>query len=208
MRFLVCCLLAAPLCLAQNWELGGFIAYGVYRNGSIDSFAGTAVAGIRNRFAAGAVLGQDMYEHISGEVRYTYHDGDPFLKSGGVSTNLQGQSHALHYDLLLHAWPREARLRPFVAIGAGIKEYVVTGPDNPFQPLHAIGVVISSNDLKFIFDAGFGVKYSLSDHLVARFDFRDYITPFPKKVLVPAPFATASGLLHQFTPMFGLSYRF
>jgi hypothetical protein len=29
---------------------------------------------IRNRFAAGAVFGEDLYEHFSGEVRYLYHD--------------------------------------------------------------------------------------------------------------------------------------
>ena len=63
---------------------------------------GKAAAGIRNRFAAGVVFGEDLYDHISGEIRYIYHDGHAFLSSGGVKTDMQGQSHTFTYDLLFH----------------------------------------------------------------------------------------------------------
>src|ERR1044071_3352721 len=48
-------LIVAPLA-AQDWELGGVIGYGAYRNGSIIAPAGTGTAGIRSRFAAGVVV--------------------------------------------------------------------------------------------------------------------------------------------------------
>ena len=80
--FVIC----ASSCLAQRYELGGAIGYGVYRNGSIYAPDGKAQAGIRNRFAAGAVFSEDLYDHLSGEVRYLFHDGHPFLSSGGVKT--------------------------------------------------------------------------------------------------------------------------
>ena len=54
-------LLAAGACLAQQpYEIGGGIGYGFYHNGSVISSGGTAAAGIRNRFAATAVVGEDL----------------------------------------------------------------------------------------------------------------------------------------------------
>ena len=32
-----------------------------------------------------------------------------------------GQSHAMHYDFLIHASPRGSVIRPYVAFGAGVK---------------------------------------------------------------------------------------
>ena len=46
----------------------------------------------------------------------------------------------------------------------------------------------------------------LGEHVALRLDFRDYITPFPKKVIAPAPLGTARGIHHMFTPMAGLSW--
>ena len=90
------CLTAAALfaagCFAQDTEIGGAIGYGVYRDGSIYAPGGKAEAGIRNRFAAGVVFGEDLYDHISGEIRYLYHDGHAFLSSGGVKADMQGQA--------------------------------------------------------------------------------------------------------------------
>ena len=101
-------LLALPV-FAQQFELGGSIGYGIYRDGTIFGPGTSAQAGIRNRFAAGAVFGENMYNCISGEIRYTYQDGHPFLASGGVKTDIQGQSHAVTYDLLFHLQPRPPR---------------------------------------------------------------------------------------------------
>jgi hypothetical protein len=51
---------------AQQFELGGLVGYGVYRNGTLSSPSGTASAGIHNGVTAGAVFCDDLYEHISG----------------------------------------------------------------------------------------------------------------------------------------------
>ena len=80
---------------------------------------GDATAGIRNRFAAGAVLCEDLYEHFSGEIRYQYQDGHPFLSSGAVSKDIQGQSHTLTYDALFQIKRRSSKIRPFIAAGVG-----------------------------------------------------------------------------------------
>jgi len=91
-------LAGACACSAQEWEIGGAAGYGIYHNGHVYGPNMTSVqAGIQNRFVVSAVATDHAYDHFSGELRYTYHDGDPFLAAGGVQTNRQGQSHALHY---------------------------------------------------------------------------------------------------------------
>jgi opacity protein-like surface antigen len=200
--------IAAMAAAAQEWELGADIGYGVYRNGSIFAPGGDATAGVRNRFAAGAVFCEDLYEHISGEIRYQYQDGHPFLSSGSVSKDIQGQSHAFTYDLLFHFKPRDHKIRPFIAAGAGIKYYEVVGPAPVPQPIPAIATLNSINELKFLVSLGGGVKYRLREHVLLRADFRDYLTQFPKRQLAPAANGTARGIFQQFTPMFGVSYVF
>jgi opacity protein-like surface antigen len=192
----------------SEWEIGGNIGYGAYRNGTIFAPGGTATAGIRNRFTAGVVICDDLYERVSGELRYQYQDGHPFLSSGGMAKDIQGQSHTFTYELLFHIKPRDARMRPFVAVGAGIKNYNIVGPPPDPQPFPAIGTLNNSDEWKLTAALGGGVKYRLYEHLLVRVDFRDYITQFPKRQLAPAPTGTARGLFQQFTTMLGVSYVF
>ncbi len=193
---------------AQQWEIGGDIGYGVYRSGSIYSPAGDATAGIRNRFTAGAVVCEDLHEYISGEIRYQYQDGHPFLSSGSVSKDIQGQSHTFTYDVLFHFKPRGQKIRPFVAAGAGVKYYEIAGPAPSPQPIPSIATLNSIDEWKFAASLGGGVKYQLREHILLRGDFRDYLTQFPKRQIAPAPNGTARGIFQQFTPMFGVSYTF
>jgi hypothetical protein len=199
------CACFATACPAQRWETGAGAGYGIYRNGSVYAPAGVAAAGVRSRFAVTAVFGEDLYRHVSGEFRYTYQDGDPFLEAGPAKANVQGQSHAFHYDILLHARARGERLRPFLAAGIGAKFFRVTGPENPNQALGDIARLKENDEFRPLVTGGGGVKLRIAGSLVLRLDFRDYITPFPKKVIQPAPSGTARGILQQFTPMVGLS---
>jgi hypothetical protein len=201
-------LLVSPWLFAQPLELGGTIGYGIYRDGTIFGPGDTATAGIRNRFAAGAVFGEDLYNHISGEIRYLYQDGHPFVSSGGAKTDIQGQSHTVTYDLLFHVQPREGRLRFFAAGGAGIKGYVIAGPEPSPQPLSNLAILTTRDEWKLVMDVGGGIKYALARHVLLRADFRDYLTAFPKHQIAPTGNNTARGIFQQFTPMFGLSYLF
>ena len=195
------------MCAGQSWEIGAAAGYGLYRAASVYAPDGKATAGITNRFTLSGVLGQDRFEYFSGEVRYLYQDGDPFLRGSGGKTNIQGQSHAIHYDLLAHFSPRRSRIRPYLAVGLGAKWYVANGPENPAQPLSDIAQLAHTTELKGLLTGGGGVKLRFGAIMV-RLDFLDYITPFPKKLIVPAPFATARGLFQQFTPLVGASYTF
>lgn len=201
-------LLLSPLCFAQDWELGAAAGDGAYKGGSVYSANGTAQAGILNRFAAGAVLGQDLYNYISGEVRYLYQDGHPYLKYNGARTDIQGSSQAITYDTLFHFTPRGAKWRPFLAAGLGAKDYLTAGPAPYPQAIPNIATLNNVNQWKFVVSLGGGVKYRVAPHVLLRLDFRDYITTFPSALIQPAAHNTARGVFEQFTPLFGVSYLF
>jgi hypothetical protein len=206
-KLLICALAAGPSLFAQ-WEFGGAIGYGIYRDGTVFG-AGTSVeAGIHNRFAAGAVLAEEQYNYLSGEFRYLYHDGHPFVSSGGIRTDIQGQSHTFTYDLLVHFEPRDRKLRFFVAGGGGGKYYVIAGPAPVVQPWANVATLTTQDEWKFVVDVGGGLKYRVARHVQVRVDFRDYMTTFPKRQIAPVTGNTARGIFQQFTPMAGVSYVF
>jgi len=207
-KWLAAAVLAAGACSAQQYEVGGTIGYGWYRDGTIYGAGASAQAGIRNRFAAGFAIGEDLYEHISGEVRYLYQDGHPFLSSGGTKEDIQGQSHAFSYAMLFHVARRERRLRPFLELGAGAKGYIIAGPPPAPQLLANLGTLTTQDEWKFLVTAGGGLKYRLARRVLLRADFIDYMTAFPKRQIAPAGNNTARGIFQQFTPLFGVSYTF
>jgi opacity protein-like surface antigen len=205
---LVAGLLWAGVCLAQQWEIGGAAGYGFYRDVRVNGAGAEATVGIRNRFVASAVVTENLYNHFSGEVRYTYQDGDPFVSFNGVRANIQGQSHSLTYDVLFHARGREARLRPYAAAGMGGKFYRTTGPAPGVQPAPNIVLLVPENQWQFVFSVGGGLSYVIGRHVILRADFRDYITPFPTDLFKAVNHATDRGLFQQFTPMLGISIGF
>ena len=199
-------LLFTTALFAQNYQVGADIGYGVYRNGTIFSSGETATAGIRNRFAAGIDLGWEFSDYVSAQFSYLYHDGHPFLRAPGVNVDIQGQSQALTVEGLFHFQKRDRRWRTFLAGGAGSKGYIIAGPAPFPQPIPQVASLTTNDVWKVAFSAGGGVTYTPRKHLLLRFEFRDYLTTFPRQQIVPAPHNTARGIFQQFTPLFGVSY--
>jgi hypothetical protein len=210
----VCCvtlaMALASLCMAQEheWEVGGDVGFGIVRNATIGDPSASSSAGIDNGFAPGAVIGQDLYAHLAGELRYTFRDDSLLLTSGGQKVNLGGDSHLVHYDLLFHALPRSSRFRPFAAAGGGIRLFRGTGNEEPSQPLSDFAILTRTQEVKPLISVGGGVKYTLTGHATLRVDFREYISPFPEKLFVTAPGAKIKGWLYDSVPLVGLSYVF
>src|SRR4051794_3370995 len=140
--------------MAQNWEAGAGIGYGAYRNARISGSAGTAEAGVRNRYAATGVINEDLFEHFSGEIRYIYHAGDTFLKAGSAQGGVQALSHTFAYDVLLHLKTRKSRVRPYAAAGVGAKYYETTGALPRPQPVPAIAGLTTQSQWVPAFDFG------------------------------------------------------
>jgi len=109
---------------------------------------------------------------------------------------------------LFHFKPRNRRFRPFLAGGAGSKDYVIAGPAPFPQPIPQIASLTANDVWKVVLSVGGGVQYLLRPHMLLKAEFRDYLTTFPRTEIVPAPHNTARGVFQQYTPLFGLSYTF
>jgi hypothetical protein len=208
MKYLLPIVLFSGAAFGQQYEIGASIGYGFYRNGTIFSNSGSAEAGLRNRFAAGIILGDEFSNYVSAEFRYLYHDGHPFLQAPGVKADIQGQSDALTTGLLFHFKKREERWRPYLSGAIGAKEYIVAGPEPFPQPIPQIASLTTNDVWKVVFSVGVGVKRRVMPHLLLRAEILDYLTTFPRQQIVPAPHNTARGVFQQVTPLFGVSYTF
>lgn len=207
----VCVALAlASACMAQEreWEVGAAGGFGFMRNATINNPTGSVSAGFDNRFAAGVVIGQDLYQHFGGEVRYTFRDNDLVLKGAGQKVNMDGTSHLVHYDLVVYALGKSSRIRPFAAAGGGIRLFGGTGHEYTNQPFGDFALLTKTTQVKPLISVGGGVKVSVTTHTTVRVDFRDYISPFPENLFATAPGTKIRGWLNDFVPLVGVSYVF
>jgi hypothetical protein len=194
--------------LAQNWEAGAGAGGGFYSTLTASNSAGRAASGISRGPAFSAFLGQRLYTHVSGEIRYTYGSGDLRLTSAGAQARFRSVTHALHYDVLVHAGNARTRVRPFLAGGGGFKLFRGTGKESAYQPLSNFALLTQAQEWKPLVSAGGGAEFAFSQHMGFRVELRDYMTPLPSKVIAPAPGAKLGGWLHELLPLIGLSYRF
>ena len=145
---------------------------------------------------------------MGGELRYGYLMGDLRIRSAGASTAFSAVAHVVHYDLILHT-SSKSRMQLFAALGGGVKIFQGTGEESAYQPLMQYAYLTNTRTLKPMGSVGAGVKCAISKRVVLRTEFRDYITPFPTELITPAKGATfGRSILHDFVPMFGLSYLF
>jgi len=202
-------LFALPaLSLCQNWEVGASGGYGFLRDVPVTNGAITGKAGFKSGYAFGALLGSQFNRIVGGEIRYTYRADDLRVSSGSTEATSAGRSHALHYDVLIHAARKESPIRPFLAVGAGVKFYQGTGAEPPFQPLSNLVILTHTSEAQPLISAGGGVKIAVSKRALVRLDVRDYATPLPTSLLATPANSKMSGWIHDFVFLFGVSSSF
>jgi len=130
---------------AQKYEFGVGGGGSFYQSKTITNARGNADAGFDNGWAATAYIGNNMYNHIGGELRYSYLHNDLKLSSGSATATFGGEAHAIHYDFLIHATPVKSTVRPYVAAGGGIKYYRGTGTEVQVQPMGNIALLTKTN---------------------------------------------------------------
>jgi len=199
--------LAVPA-LAQKYEFGVNGGASFYQSKQVSNTRGSADAGFSPGWIVGVTIGHNMYSHIGGELRYSYVKNGMKLTSGNAKATFGGEAHAIHYDLLIHSRDTAARVRPYVAVGAGAKIYRGTGAEQAFQPLSDIAILTKTNEPQGLVSFGGGVKVKIAEKMWFRFDVRDYLTPFPKKVITPATGSSVSGWLNNIVPTAGLTFTF
>ena len=198
----------APACFAQKWEAGGVTGGGFTNALGVSNAIGTADAGFSNGFAFGAVLGQNLYPRVSGELRYTYHFNDLRLDGLGTSATFKGLTHSMHYDILVHGRLTRSRVQPFLAGGGGVRVFRGVGTESAYQPLSDFALLTKTQQWSPMIDFGGGIKYAISPRIRLRVEVRDYFTQFPLKVIAPAVGAHLSGWLHDIVPMAGITFVF
>jgi hypothetical protein len=207
-RILVVCAALLPAAWAQKWEVGGSVGGGFSSSSDVSSPSGTASATIQTGMVGSLWLGNySSQSKWGGELRYDYQMGNLQLSQGSAKPTFAAHSQDIHYDFLWHFVGGEARVQPFVAVGAGIKIFEGTGTQMVYQPLSNIALLTQAQDLVPMASAGAGLKFKLATHVMLRLDVHDYLTPFPKQVIAPVGNKTP-GWLQDFVPMAGFAFVF
>jgi len=198
---------SAAASFAQQWEFGGMAGAGFLSNVNVSGTAGSATAGFKPGGVFGVFVGQNLYTHFSGELRYAYMQNDLHIKTGSTDDTFSGNAHVLHYDLVWHTAREGSRMQMFVAAGGGLKVFRGTGTEASYQINQRFGYMTKTQQLKPMASVGAGVRFTLSSHVYLRAEFRDYITPFPKDIITPAPNTKFGSILNDFVPMVSVSYE-
>lgn len=192
---------------AQTAEFGFSGGAGFAPASTVRAPFGQASAGFEHGVSA-AVWGGHNHRYLGGEIRYVYAEDRLRVASGGTKAAFSGRSHAIHYTLLWHTRPAGSKTRPFLAAGGGVKGYQGTGTEVLYQPLQEYALLTRTSEWKGLLVFGGGVKFALSPRFQLRAEVYDYLTPFPEKVIAPAPGATIGGWVHGFVPAFGFGFTF
>jgi len=201
---LAAALLTSLPAMAQRWEFGAGAAGTFYTSKSVSVGSLKADTGFKSGFGATAWLGNDMHNYIGGEIRYLYQQNDLKLNT----YTFGGRSYTIHYDFLIHGAPRSAKVRPFIAGGAGFRRYEGTGREVAVQPFNNFAFLTRTSDWVPVVSVGGGIKFLPSKRLAFRAEFRDYISPVPNQVITAAPGAKLNGWFHNFVASFGVSVLF
>jgi hypothetical protein len=193
---------------AQKYEFGVHGGGSLYSSKEVTTSAGSADAGFKMGFGAGITIGHNMYDRVGGEIRYSYLRNDLKVSSGGNDVKFGAESHAIHYDFLLHTADRSSKVRPYVAFGAGVKQYRGTGEEVAFRPLQNFAIPTKTTEVQPLVSFGGGIKFAISERVLLRADVHDFFTPFPKEVLAPGPGASIGGWLHNIVPTIGITFTF
>ena len=193
---------------AQNYEFSAFGGASFYHTKTVANPRGTAEAGFSPGWGAGASIGHNMYSRVGGEIRYQFLQNGLKLSSGSTTAKFGAQSHTVHYDVLIHTASRESAIRPYVAVGGGMRQYRGTGTEVAVQPLSSLALLTKTQEIVGVVSVGAGLKFQITPNMYFRVDVHDYLSPFPKKVITPTANSRIEGWINNIVPMAGVSFTF
>ncbi len=205
-RIVAPALLLALGAAGQGWEAGGVAGLGYTPGRTASSPAGAAEAGLARAAAFGVYLSQDVSERLGGELRYLFRSGDLKANRNGTSAAFGGETHLVHYDLLIYASGRRAKARLYFGAGGGVRVTRGTGREAAYQPLMECVLLTRGRQAQPAASLTAGVKFPVSKAIV-RLELRQYLSPFPTKVIAPAAGAKIDGWLHDIVPLVSVGWR-
>ncbi len=197
--------LFASLGAAQTWEVGAQGGFGVTRDTSLTSAAGSVSTGFKDGGTFGVFGGANDYKYVGGEASYLYRLSDLKASNGSTQVSFSGHTQFLDFRFLVHFASREKRFRPFVAVGGGVAVYSGTGEADAGQPLNNFVALTNTRETKPMASGAAGIKYRVTQHVGLRFEFRDYATPFPNRLFGPAPGVSSRGWTQNFMAIGGIA---
>lgn len=167
---------ALPLS-AQYAEMGITGGYGMLRGGELASFGlfggGSESYEIDDGIRIGFRMSFDYRGYFAHEIAYNWQRSKFRIVTDAADTRevfeTSTQVHNYYYNFVVHATPRDTRVRPFVTAGGGFSSFVPPGAS----------ALSGQGDTKFGYNYGAGIKFLLSDRYGLRFDVRDHITGKP-----------------------------
>lgn len=184
----------------QDAEIGITGGYSTFRDGQIASTGGGAVSttyeytdGIR----IGARMSFDFRKYFAHELSYAFQSSkfkatvDDRESKILTVTESRSQIHNYYYNFVVHATPRDARVRPFVTGGVGGTAFIPPGYSS-FQV---------QGQTKLGYNYGAGIKFLATDNYGIRFDVRDHATGKPF-------FRNTDGMLHSLETSMTFSFLF
>ena len=199
-------LASSEAALAQKWEIGAGAGGSFYTGNTVSKASVTGNAKFNSGWGVTGYVGHNMYKLVGGELRYSFLKNDAKLTSGGSQAMFGANAHAIHYDVLLHATSADSAIRPFVAVGGGIKVYQGTGKEVVAQPLGNLAYLTRTSEYKPLVTFGAGIKFNVSKRLGFRAEVKDYFSQFPKEVIAPASGSKlSSDWIHNFVAMVSVS---
>jgi hypothetical protein len=201
-------LVAAAAAAQQPHDFGVIGGGALVRGIPVEGAPTGTTAGFQPGIVGGVLLGQDLYGHWGGEIRYLFELRNLRVSSAGQTATLAGQAHVLYYDLTYSPRTRESRVRPYLAVGGGMKLFRATGAEEAYRPLMQYAYLTQTKQMEPMLSVGGGVKWPVGKRTVLHLDCRDQVTRLPQKLIAPAPGMTIKGWLHDFVPTVGLSWRF
>jgi len=195
---------AAMAAGAQQWEFGGMAGGSFLNTVGVTAPSGSARAGFANGAAFGAWLGYNSNKHFGGEVRYSYLPSDLKLTSNGTSATFGGESHAVHYDIVFHTTKGESAVQFYGSVGGGMKIFRGTGTEHAAQNLSDFGYLTKTTQVEPMGTVAGGLKFRITPKVFLRTEVRDYITPFPSKVIAAPSGVKYGSILNNLVAMVGI----
>jgi hypothetical protein len=200
---------AVPAAFAQKWEVGVGAGGSFLTSQTVTNPAGNADATRDPGLAVSVWLDNTIGSGwFGGELRYDHENGDLKLSSNGTSVHFASQSNAVHYDFLYHFASSESAIRPFVAVGGGVKWYSGTGDEQVAQPLSNIAVFSDVRDVRPLVSVGAGIKFAIAKSTMLRLEVHDYLTSFPSTLIAPVSGSSVGGWQQDCVVSAGLSFAF
>ena len=191
-----------------KFEFGVGVMGSFYDSKSFTGPGGSAKGGFESGLGGSIWLGQNMYRRIGGELRYDLALNDMKLDGGNTKVTFGSKTHAFHYDVHFHLTDRGGKDRPYALFGAGVKVYEGNGVERAFQPLQTVAVLSQGSQITPLITFGGGVKFQLTNKVNMRLEFRNNMTPFPKKLIAATRSTGGDGWTNNLLPMVGISLLF